>query len=73
MDALVDFGRPKAIRLAVLIDRGGRELPVAADYIGAAVKTPANARIQVHLKEQDGDEGVFLVEDGDKKDAAEKT
>ncbi len=73
MDALVDFGRPKAIRLAILIDRGGRELPVAADYIGSVIKSPEKARIQVHLKEQDGDEGVFLVEDGDKKAAAKKT
>ncbi|KPK81758.1 MAG: hypothetical protein AMJ81_10355 [Phycisphaerae bacterium SM23_33] len=61
MDALVDFGRPKAIRLAVLIDRGGRELPIAADFVGAAVEAPADARVQVHLKEYDGDDGVFLV------------
>ncbi|MCD4700097.1 MAG: bifunctional pyr operon transcriptional regulator/uracil phosphoribosyltransferase PyrR [Phycisphaerae bacterium] len=72
MDALVDFGRPEAIRLAVLIDRGGRELPVAADYIGAVVKTPVNAHIQVHLKEHDGDEGVFLVGTGAKKRDSKK-
>ena len=62
MDALVDFGRPKAIRLAVLIDRGGRELPIAADFVGATVKAPANARVMLHLKENDGDEGAFLAE-----------
>ena len=61
LDALTDFGRPKAIRLAVLIDRGGRELPIAADYVGAAVKAPANSRVQVRLKEHDGQDGVFLV------------
>ena len=61
MDALVDFGRPKAIRLAVLIDRGGRELPIAADYVGAAVKAPPDQRVQVHLKEHDGQDAVFLA------------
>ena len=65
MDALVDFGRPKAVRLAVLIDRGGRELPIAADYVGATIKAPADASVRVHLKEIDNDEGVFL--DGTKK------
>ena len=61
MDALVDFGRPQAIRLAVLIDRGGRELPIAADFVGAAVDAPADARVQVRLKEYDGDDGVYLI------------
>ena len=61
MDALVDFGRPKAIRLAVLIDRGGRELPIAADFIGQALKTSAGRRVQVHLAEHDGDDGVYLL------------
>ena len=68
MDALVDFGRPEAIRLAVLIDRGGRELPISADYVGSTIQTPEKARIQVHLKEHDGDEGVFLVDESGKKD-----
>ena len=61
MDALVDFGRPRAIRLAVLVDRGGRELPIAADFVGATVSAPDDARVQVHLAEHDGDDGVFLV------------
>ena len=61
MDALVDFGRPKAIRLAVLIDRGGRELPIAADFVGQTVQAPLGERVQVHLKEHDGEDGVFLV------------
>ncbi len=67
MDALVDFGRPKAIRLAVLIDRGGRELPIAADFVGATVKAPTNASVRLHLKENDGDEGAFLAEPNAKK------
>ena len=61
MDALVDFGRPRAIRLAVLIDRGGRELPIAPDYLGAALPAARGARVQVRLAEQDGEDGVFLT------------
>ena len=62
VDALVDFGRPRIIRLAVLIDRGGREVPISADFVGTTVHAPANSRVQVHLKEHDGEDGVFLVE-----------
>ena len=61
LDALHDFGRPDAVRLAVLIDRGGRELPIAADFIGQKVSAPAPARVQVKLKENDGEEGVFII------------
>jgi pyrimidine operon attenuation protein/uracil phosphoribosyltransferase len=61
LDALVDFGRPKVIRLAVLIDRGGRELPIAADFVGSRVKAPPHLRVQVRLKEHDGEDAVFLV------------
>jgi pyrimidine operon attenuation protein/uracil phosphoribosyltransferase len=61
MDALVDFGRPRAIRLAVLVDRGGRELPIAADFVGAQVQAPPGQRVQVHLAEHDGDDGVYLI------------
>lgn len=61
MDALADFGRPKIIRLAVLIDRGGRELPISADYVGKAVRAPAEQRVQLKLKEKDGEEGVFII------------
>ena len=64
LNALADFGRPKAIRLAVLIDRGGRELPVAPDFLGKAARAPANTRIQLHLAEHDGDEGAFLITPG---------
>ncbi len=61
LDAIADFGRPKLVRLAVLIDRGGRELPIAADFVGRKVKAPAGKRVQVHLKETDGEEGVFII------------
>jgi pyrimidine operon attenuation protein/uracil phosphoribosyltransferase len=61
LDGLTDFGRPKIIRLAVLIDRGGRELPISADYVGKAVHAPADQRVQLKLKEKDGEEGVFII------------
>lgn len=60
MDALNDFGRPKAIQLAVLIDRGHRELPIKADYVGKNVPTSLEERINVSLREDGGDELVYL-------------
>jgi pyrimidine operon attenuation protein / uracil phosphoribosyltransferase len=53
VDHLIDFGRPKAIHLAVLIDRGGRELPVAADFVGKKVAVPSGGDVRVKLKEVD--------------------
>lgn len=61
LDAIHDFGRPDAIRLAVLIDRGGRELPISADFVGRSIDAPAGSRVQVKLKENDGQEGVFII------------
>jgi len=61
LDALVDLGRPKAIRLAVLLDRGMREFPIAADYIGRKVEAPEDKKIQVYLQDVDGKEEVVLV------------
>ncbi len=61
LDALHDFGRPLAIRLAVLIDRGGRELPIAADFVGKKIRVPAHSRVQLKLEESDGEEGVFII------------
>ncbi|MEX2183015.1 MAG: bifunctional pyr operon transcriptional regulator/uracil phosphoribosyltransferase PyrR [Chloroflexota bacterium] len=60
MDALVDFGRPQAIRLAVLVDRGHRELPIRADHVGKNVPTSREELVRVHLEETDGDEGVEI-------------
>ncbi len=60
MDALVDFGRPRAIRLAVLIDRGHRELPIRADHIGKNVPTSREESVRVHLVETDGEDGVDI-------------
>ncbi len=54
MDALVDFGRPRAIRLAVLVDRGHRELPIRADHVGKNVPTSREEIVKVHVAEVDG-------------------
>jgi pyrimidine operon attenuation protein / uracil phosphoribosyltransferase len=60
MDALVDFGRPQAIRLAVLVDRGHRELPIRADHVGKNVPTSREEIVRVHLEETDGVDGVEI-------------
>lgn len=62
MDALVDFGRPRAIQLAVLVDRGHRELPIRADYVGKNVPTRADDLVQVRTAETDGADAVDLGE-----------
>ena len=62
MDALIDLGRPAMIQLAVLIDRGHRELPIKADFVGKNVPTAHNEQIQVKIKEQDGEDQVLLME-----------
>jgi pyrimidine operon attenuation protein/uracil phosphoribosyltransferase len=61
MDALVDFGRPRAIQLAVLIDRGHRELPIRADYVGKNVPTGADEEIRVSVRELDGEDAVEFL------------
>jgi pyrimidine operon attenuation protein/uracil phosphoribosyltransferase len=60
MDALVDLGRPKSIQLAVLIDRGHRELPIRADYVGKNIPSSKDEEIQVQLEEIDGVDGVVI-------------
>ncbi|MEW6059872.1 MAG: bifunctional pyr operon transcriptional regulator/uracil phosphoribosyltransferase PyrR [Actinomycetota bacterium] len=62
MDALVDFGRPAAIQLAVLIDRGHRELPIRADFVGKNAPTRKDEDVRVALEEVDGEDAVFLEE-----------
>jgi len=63
LDALVDLGRPAAVRLAVLIDRGHRELPIRADHVGRNVPTARDERIQLHLLDVDGTDEVLLLRD----------
>ncbi len=60
LDALSDYGRPSVVRLAVLVDRGHRELPIRADYVGKNLPTSIDERISVHLAETDGDEFVAI-------------
>jgi pyrimidine operon attenuation protein/uracil phosphoribosyltransferase len=62
LDALIDFGRPKQVMLAVLIDRGHRELPIHADVIGKTVPTDAHEVIKVKLTETDGEDEVLIME-----------
>ena len=62
LDALIDFGRPRDIQLIVLIDRGHRELPIKADYVGKNFPTSTNQSIEVHLSEVDGLDEVVLEE-----------
>ncbi|HEX7087234.1 MAG TPA: bifunctional pyr operon transcriptional regulator/uracil phosphoribosyltransferase PyrR [Vicinamibacterales bacterium] len=60
LDALIDFGRPRAIQLAVLVDRGHRELPIKADYVGKNVPTSRRESVQVRLQEVDGHDDVVI-------------
>jgi pyrimidine operon attenuation protein / uracil phosphoribosyltransferase len=61
MDAVMDYGRPQAIRLAVLVDRGHRELPIRPDYVGKNLPTARGDDVRVHLEESDGADEVLLV------------
>jgi pyrimidine operon attenuation protein / uracil phosphoribosyltransferase len=60
LDCLTDLGRPRRVELAVLVDRGHRELPIRADYVGKNLPTSARERVAVHLAEVDGEDGVFV-------------
>lgn len=62
LDALIDFGRPRSIQLAVLIDRGHRELPIRADYVGKNIPTSLSETVEVRLLETDGVDEVAIVE-----------
>ena len=61
LDALIDFGRPRAIQLIVLVDRGHRELPIKADYVGKNIPTSPAQNVQVHLLEIDGRDEVEVL------------
>jgi len=60
LDALLDHGRPRKVLLAALVDRGGRELPIQADFAGATLSVGPGQRVSVRLKEIDGEDGVYL-------------
>ena len=61
LDALIDFGRPQAIRLAVIVDRGHRELPIRADYVGKNIPTSSQETVEVRVRESDGKDEVVIV------------
>jgi pyrimidine operon attenuation protein / uracil phosphoribosyltransferase len=62
LDALMDFGRPNRINLAVLVDRGHRELPIKADFVGKNIPTSLGEEVRVMLKEVDKEDSIYLVE-----------
>ena len=62
LDALIDQGRPRRVELCVLIDRGHRELPIQANYVGRVVQTTEQENIEVHLREVDQEDRVVLCE-----------
>ena len=62
LDCLMDYGRPREIHLAVVIDRGHRQLPIGADFVGHEVVTLPDEEIMVCVKEQDGEDAVYLVD-----------
>lgn len=65
MDALTDFGRPRSMQLAVLVDRGHRELPIRADYVGKNIPTAPDEQVSVLLQEVDGENAVVILEGHD--------
>jgi len=72
LDALMDLGRPRQIQLAVLVDRGHRELPVRADFVGKNLPTAETERVDVRLTETDGEDEVVIVKDEGGGDAREE-
>lgn len=62
LNAIMDLGRPSSIQLCILIDRGHRELPIRADYVGKNIPTSHNEEIKVKMKEYDGEDAIYLIE-----------
>lgn len=67
IDALIDWGRPKSVQLAVLIDRGHREMPIKADFVGKNIPSSLRERVQVRLKETDGKDEVIILKRSGRK------
>lgn len=61
LDALMDLGRPTTIQLCVMVDRGHRELPIKADFVGKNIPTSINEEVRVRIKETDGEDAIYLV------------
>ena len=62
LNAIMDMGRPSSIQLCILIDRGHRELPIRADYVGKNIPTSQNEEIKVKMKEHDGEDAIYIIE-----------
>jgi pyrimidine operon attenuation protein/uracil phosphoribosyltransferase len=73
LDGLMDFGRPRLIQLAVLVDRGHRELPIRADYVGKNVPTHLDEMVQVLLKEEDDHDEVLILKKPEQRAAGKRT
>jgi pyrimidine operon attenuation protein/uracil phosphoribosyltransferase len=73
MDALIDLGRPRSIQLAVLIDRGHREMPIRADYVGKNIPSARHEDIKVHLVETDGIDEVAIISPTNNKNAGSES
>ncbi len=67
LDALMDLGRPKTIQFCVLVDRGHREMPIRADFVGKNIPTSINEEVKVRMSEIDGEDAVYLVDVTDDK------
>jgi pyrimidine operon attenuation protein/uracil phosphoribosyltransferase len=67
LDALMDLGRPSTIQLCVMVDRGHREMPIRADFVGKNIPTSIDEEVQVRIKEIDGEDAVYLLNAPDKK------
>lgn len=67
LDAITDYGRPKSIQLAVLVDRGHRDLPIRPDYVGKNIPTSVHEEVQVRLVETDGQDEVVIVREGEEE------
>src|SRR4030095_6482004 len=65
LDAVMDFGRPRGIEVAVLVDRGHRELPIRAHYVGKNVPTARDEEVEVRVVEMDGRDEVVIIQSGD--------
>jgi pyrimidine operon attenuation protein/uracil phosphoribosyltransferase len=71
LDAISDLGRPRAVRLAVLVDRGHRELPIRADHVGKNLPTSQRERVQVQVREVDGEDAVLIEAPADAEPGTE--
>ena len=65
MDAIMDQGRPKRVQVAVLVDRGHRELPIRPDFVGKSIPTSMQERVKVNVSETDGQDSVVLIKQGE--------